>query len=488
MALTSQVSSRLSGRLRYILLLAGALFFVISTYLFWRPDIVVTTRRLLSHVPQSATTADALQTQVGEIARGAGDFANHPLDETQFGEMGRRVRKMKDWVAFADRKKDLLKPIQKQDLEQHIEAAMSSAFPFLRTLRKPEDPHPFATMRARHVPGTRGIVIPAGRDTFRFACHLVVALRDVLRSELPIQVMYAGEEDLPSAHRSFIQKLGDKIETVDVTAILDDKLLDLEAVGWAIKAFALLVSTFEEVLMLDADSVFVQRPEDILKHHPGYRDAGALLFHDRLLWQGAFKNRHEWWEREMRGFTPSATLNKSKVYNEGYAEEGDSGVVALHTGRLEHFMGLLHVCWQNSPGPRKLSYTLGHGDKETWWFGLELSGAPYAFEDHYGAIVGHVKGDKEQKVCGFTIAHVDAQKKLLWYNGSLLKDKVSNQVDFDVPTKWMVDATWEKGATKADLSCMADGVVNDVSKGNQEILRKSVELAKQIDQKLESLV
>jgi hypothetical protein len=38
-----------------------------------------------------------------------------------------------------------------------------------------------------------------------------------------------------------------------------------------------------------------------------------------------------------------APLSKSKVYNEGYAEEGDSGLIAMDKSRLAVFIGLLHV-------------------------------------------------------------------------------------------------------------------------------------------------
>jgi len=39
---------------------------------------------------------------------------------------------------------------------------------------------------------------------------------------------------------------------------------------------------------------------------------------------------------------------------------------------------------------------------------------------------------------------------LLWFNGSLLKNKEIDSLEFDVPTEWMIDGTWEKGATKQD--------------------------------------
>lgn len=47
--------------------------------------------------------------------------------------------------------------------------------------------------------------------------------------------------------------------------------------------YALLGSSFEQVLLVDADVTFLQPPELILLDHTQYQDAGMLLFHDRLI-------------------------------------------------------------------------------------------------------------------------------------------------------------------------------------------------------------
>ena len=93
----------------------------------------------------------------------------------------------------------------------------------------------------------------------------------------------------------------------------------------------------------------------------------------------------------------------------------------------------------------------------------------------------------ESKVCGFTIAHTDEADKLLWYNGSLLKNKAVNESEFDVPDYWMVDGVWEKGATKSDLSCMRDGVVRAVKQSEKRIIQDSVKAAKKIDEQIRAL-
>lgn len=181
--------------------------------------------------------------------------------------------------------------------------------------------------------------------------------------------------------------------------------------------------------------------------------------------------------------TPSQQLLKSRVWMEDYAEEADSGVVVLDKRRLSLFTGLLHVSWQNTKAVRdETTYKMTYGDKESWWFGLELCGTPYAFEDHYAAVIGYIteKGGKED-VCGFTIAHVDEGEKLFWFNGSLLKNKHVNGTEYEVPVAWMVDAEWQKGATKKDMSCMVGGSPIPLTDKERELVGTMVQVAEKVD-------
>ena len=52
--------------------------------------------------------------------------------------------------------------------------------------------------------------------------------------------------------------------------------------GWAAKPFAILTSSFREVIFIDADSLFFKNPE-VLFDNPSYQETGALFFKDRLI-------------------------------------------------------------------------------------------------------------------------------------------------------------------------------------------------------------
>lgn len=404
-----------------------------------------------------------------------------PPYKSKFYELGQRTKKAREWVKFLD---NAPKSENTRPLLETVESAIASFFPFIQhSPKNPDSKTPFSDLRSSIVPGSRGFVIPTGKATMRYATHLIGALQDILYCNMTIQVVYAGDEDLPLEDREKLLARFKGLQFLDVLSVVDDSTLKLVKGGWAIKAFAALYAPFEEVLLSDADSVFVQVPESLFLD-PLYEQTGALLFHDRLLWQHAFAERHEWWRSQIH--EPSAALNKSLVWTEDYAEEGDSGVVVVNKSRLDVLMGLLHVAWQNTYDVREeVSYKITYGDKETWWFGLELSGATYAFEKHYGSMVGWFKdkvNDSVERICSFVIGHVDVRDDLIWYNGGLLKNKKVDPKEFGLPTHTVVDGTWEKGGDRTQMSCMVGHNVKPLNMDMQWILNSSITLAQELDQ------
>ncbi|KAK4944442.1 hypothetical protein LTR10_016116 [Elasticomyces elasticus] len=475
-----------AGKYRSVTFAGFAILFLLSCWSLRGPTQKID---LYAYVQDPAQKA-AFEAQYASAVDLADQYRANPVDKSQFGELGTRLKTLREWIEHTE---DAHKTHdQKEKWTTLIENVAGSMLPFVQSPTS-DSTTTLKRLRSSFVPRTKGLVITTGKKRFRYACHLVSSLREVLKSRLPIQIAYSGEDDLPKEYRDFITGLEPDVSTFDVTTVFNDSTLDLGQGGWAIKAFAVLGSTFEPAILLDADAVFFQPPEVIFGEHPQYLETGTLLSHDRLLWQGAFKERHAWWGKQLENTNLSETIIHSKVYMEGYAEEGDSGVVAVDKSRLGVFIGLLHIAWQNTKDVREAyTYTQGYGDKESWWFGFELTGTPYSMEPHYAAITGHVQpnsqGKEENRVCSFTIAHVDHKDKLLWYNGSLLKNKENDPREFDVPTEWMIDATWKKGASKQDMSCMSGGEIRRIDKKALEIVQNSVELAKKIDEMMRGKV
>ncbi|KAL7918012.1 glycosyltransferase family 71 protein [Trichoderma austrokoningii] len=467
---------------------AGALFIIICFALYYFFIINGAGDAILEAIYESDTTDPSI---LSILRTASGYRGNHikPPFKDQFWEVGQRSRNLSQWITTLDSEWGSKLPREDRQMLIHaIEETAISLFPFLQPPdTKKDGAAPLSALRSSFTKGSRGIVISAGGSdsSVRFAGHLIASIRDVLGCTLPIQVAYAGENDLPKDRRDALSSLDKthKTEFLDVWAVFDDAALQLRKGGWAIKSFAALASRFEQVIVLDADAVFLQPPEVLFEQH-AYIDNGAYLFHDRLLWQHAFQDRHKWWKEQIK--EPSPAMSKSLVWTEDYAEECDSGVVVLDKSRPETLVGLLHIAWQNTYDVREeVSYKITYGDKETWWLGLELAGSGYEFEKHYGSILGWEKEDDKENnsVCSFVIAHVDERDQLLWYNGSLLKNKLADPHGYEVPIFWMMDGKWQKGGKK-DMSCMVDEQVRRLSGEEISVLQRSIEMALQVDELL----
>ncbi|KAE8333001.1 mannosyltransferase putative-domain-containing protein [Aspergillus sergii] len=474
---------------------------VLTLFFLYSPRLQTTTSRVVvpdpvNHIVTDPSYVDKNTTKtnvspviadtdlIDHLAQYFIDYSLQPPYKEHFGELGQRSRVLRDWLTLADQTQE---PTKKDLLLNATERVAVSLYPFLEKPKGQNVTHkPVSDLRASFEPGSAGVVIPTSNNTLRFAAHLIGTMRSVLNSTLPIQIVYVGDEDLSPDDRvrlSSAVELGPPLEFLDILTVFDDSTLQLQTGGWAIKAFAALGSRFERVILADADAVFFQPPEVLLDHEAFVR-TGALLFHDRLLWQNVFPERNEWYRSQIR--QPSAALDKSLVWTEDYAEEGDSGLVVLDKSRMDVFVALFHICWQNSYDVREeVTYKMTYGDKETWWLGLELTGAAYEFSGHYGGIVGWEQVDSRgrHKVCSFVIAHVDAKNRLLWYNGSLLKNKGKSSMknEYEVPTHWMIDAEWEKGARKEDMSCMKGGEARNLTQDEFDIMERSIDLAKRLD-------
>lgn len=412
-------------------------------------------------------------------------FTNFPLTapyKDQFWEAGQRLRTAGRWLSDLDRLNK--RAAGRNDILHAIEAVALSLIPFLVGRRGT----PLQDLRSSFQEGSRGIVIPVGGgdDNIRFAGHLITSIRVVFDCQLPIQIAYAGESDLSKRDRDIITALdaASNLSFLDVTSVFDDEKLRLAEGHWAVKPFAALASPFEQVIIMDADTVFLQSPE-ILYDQRAFKDHGAYLFHDRLLWQHLARDRHDWVRDQIR--EPSPALLDSLFWTEEYAEECDSGVVVLDKSRPEVLMGLLHTSWQNTYEVRdEVTYKLMYGDKESWWMGLELAGSSYAFEKHYASVLGwdttcDSVGD-EDCICSFTIAHLDDEDSLLWFNGSLLKNKRAVDREYEMPEGWMKEGMWQKGLWREDMSCMTGAPAQRLRKIESKALDLNMEAAESVDQ------
>lgn len=100
------------------------------------------------------------------------------------------------------------------------------------------------TLRSHIQKGGRGIALTAGNDQVAYLLTQIPILRR-LGCNLPIEVMYGSDADLNRDSRQDLEDLGGVV-TRDIGSMVRDKGWTLA--GWAIKPFAILLSSFREVI------------------------------------------------------------------------------------------------------------------------------------------------------------------------------------------------------------------------------------------------
>ncbi|KAI5479396.1 alpha-mannosyltransferase, glycosyltransferase family 71 protein [Pseudohyphozyma bogoriensis] len=335
----------------------------------------------------------------------------------------------------------------RRSLEYHHQTLFAHLFPYIS--RSSNSPRTLSQLRAGYTQ-KEGIIIPCGRDQFQYAVHLIATLKHVHKTTLPIQVVHAGNDDLPPDRRAALRSIAPDVETVDVLHFFDEEYVGLQGGGWAIKAFAILASTFERVIICDADAVFFQDPR-VLFDDPGYNETGTLYFRDREIFPGD-GNVHEWWHKTMEGRKPSAEMEKSRFWqSKASREEQESGVVVFDKGRKQVLMGLIYVGYLNTKRVREpVTYQYTYGDKESFWMGFELGQIPYHFDVPYASIIGqlthpdHKAHSIASQICSDHLFHLDHKGRPLWFNGSLFQEKRVKDNGWFLATHWAYGTVmWE---------------------------------------------
>lgn len=131
--------------------------------------------------------------------------------------------------------------------------------------------------------------------------------------------------------------------------------------NYLMKALTMLLSSFEQVIMLDADNVPMMNPQPLLSSHL-YEDTGLLLWPD-------------FWSNSL-----SATLHTALKIPYTFTRTCESGQVVLDKRR--HFESLVLANYYNWYGDRyyyKLITLdgMGTGDKDTFVVGAQSLGRPF---------------------------------------------------------------------------------------------------------------
>ncbi|KAJ3108092.1 hypothetical protein HDU97_002327 [Phlyctochytrium planicorne] len=283
----------------------------------------------------------------------------------------------------------------------------------------------------------KGIVVSVGYWQLKHAVVNFRALREVLRCNLPIEVFYNGEDDLPHHAMQVLLSIPN-LKVVNLATVMNTRVIS----GWATKPFAMLFSSFKEVILMDADSMFLRRPSELFDFK-GYKQKGSLFFRDRTV-LGQNVETIEWL-RKIIGNVSDYAMEENRIFAAKSVHELESGVVVIDKGRNINFDALVLTALVNDDRHRRELWARFYGDKETWWIAHELIGSPYHLANGGGGSIGYPFSQNEKEyVCG-GLLHVDERWRPIWFNGGLIANKHFSEGKMNVLkfTHWIIDRDYE---------------------------------------------
>lgn len=203
----------------------------------------------------------------------------------------------------------------------------------------------------------RGIVCCAGGQRYLLNAYVMIRMLRSLGCSLPVQIWHLGEGELIDSLVNKLLPLG--VVFYDARAIAQNiQPRHTRLHGWEVKPFAVLNSSFAEVLLLDADNVPVVDPA-FLFEIPEYRETGAVFWPD---FNRLKQNRLAW-----------------RVFgNIEYRDEPEfeSGQLLIDKRRPDCWRALVLTDWYNRHSD--FFFDHAHGDKETFHLAWRKLGVPYS--------------------------------------------------------------------------------------------------------------
>jgi hypothetical protein len=200
----------------------------------------------------------------------------------------------------------------------------------------------------------RGIIICGGGPKYFTNAWVCINMLRHLRCRLPIQLWHLGKKEFSPKMKSLASRLD--VECINASA-LRKKFPARILRGWELKPYAMLYSTFRELLFLDADNVPVIDPE-FLFDHPEYQKNGAIFWPDHNPANTTPKTSMIWRSCGMR--PPSE-------------KEFESGQILVDKKRC--WQALRLALWFNENSDFYYQYL--HGDKETFHLAFRKLKQPY---------------------------------------------------------------------------------------------------------------
>lgn len=202
----------------------------------------------------------------------------------------------------------------------------------------------------------RGIVICGGGPKYFTPAWVCINMLRRLGCKLPIQLWHLGEIEMDSTMRRLVVPLG--VECIDAQK-LRKRIPVRRLGGWEMKPYAILNSSFAQILYMDADNMPVKDPT-FLFDSPEFSKNGALFWPD------------------FGQLDRTAVIWKNCGLERPDEPEFESGQMLVDKNRCWRSLRL--ALWFNEQSD--FYYQHLHGDKETFHLAFSKLREPYALSPH----------------------------------------------------------------------------------------------------------
>lgn len=247
----------------------------------------------------------------------------------------------------------------------------------------------------------RGIVMAVSRYTALSALQTIAVMRELHGCLLPIEVYHHTEDELPSALVDSFRSLGRvTVHDIDTLQLFTSELEDDAGhypglkETWERQSLGLLASSFQEILIVDPQVVFLQDPSQLFSH-PTFSSTGTLFFRSKAKpVDRASQYLVSFLKRQIDQGTPSKQLADSAFYSHAIGSRMDMDVVVLDKSRPGVLSALFLNAWMRRKPVRAMFW--GAYPKmmnEGLWLAFELSDITYAFENTWPGAMGRFDGE-----------------------------------------------------------------------------------------------
>ena len=243
------------------------------------------------------------------------------------------------------------------------------------------------TLRPVHKAGTRGIVSTAGGSYLPVFLSSLWMLRRV-GSTLPVEVYMKDSKEYEK--RICVEIL----PKLNARCFVLADVVGKEAIAhYQLKVFAMLFSSFEEILWMDADVFPLYKPEEIFDADP-FKSTGLITWPD--FWASSVSPAY-------------FALSQQPEPPMSARQSSETGV--LMVSKKSHLTTLLLAAYYNYYGPSHYFRLLsqggpGEGDKETFLQAAAAVGEPFYAVSERVAAIGHPKNG-EDGISGSAMAQSD---------------------------------------------------------------------------------